>query len=142
MNDWGVHVRKILLVSILSFASYIQAAPIEKWTKVSSDEYGETFVDHHYLKRLTDDKNIVEYGYKYVYQYGVPSIGIPPQGYIQAIHQINCAEKTRAIIKSQRFSAKGKAIDELASYDSLNFEPIYDSQTSLMKIYKFVCKTS
>lgn len=118
-------------------ASYAEKS--ENWIKVSTDEYGETFINSNNVKRLDTQPDIVEYGYKYIYRYGVPSLQITPRGYIQAIHQINCLEKTRAIAKSQRFKPSGKAIDKDVPFGTIYFEPIHDSFTDLNKVYNYVC---
>jgi hypothetical protein len=134
-------VRKVLAASIILVTSLTNAETTPNWVKVSTDEYGETFVDSNHLKRLPENKKIVEYGYKYIYKYGVPSLNIQPKGYIQAIHQINCAEKTKGTVLSQRFTPQGKSLDKPVPYDKVYFEPIYDRFEDLTKIYKFVCKT-
>ena len=134
-------MKMIFVASIFLLTALTHAETIPNWVKVDTGEYGETFVDTNHLKRLAENKKIVEYGYKYVYTYGVPSLNIQPKGYIQAIHQINCSEKTKGTVVSQRFTPKGKNLDKAEPYSRIYFEPIYDRHEDLMQVYKYVCKT-
>ncbi len=133
-------MKALITLSIVIFASTAYATTPEKWVKVATDEYGQTLVNSNHIKSVAGQPSVVEYGYKYIYTYGVPSLQIAPRGYIQAIHQINCKEQTKATIKSQRFKPNGKAIDNATPFSTVYFEPIYDSHTDLMKVYKYVCK--
>lgn len=133
-------MKKLIAISVLMSATTIHATTSEKWVKVSIDEYGETFVNSNHIKSVAGQPSVMEYGYKYIYKYGVPSLQIAPKGYIQAVHQINCKEQTKAIIMSQRFKPNGKAIDTNTPFSTIYFEPIYDSHTDLMKVYRYVCK--
>ena len=133
-------LKKLILTSFLLFSITGYAATGDNWVKVSTDEYGETFVNSNHIKNVAGYPAVVEYGYKYTYKYGVPSLQIAPKGYIQAIHQINCKDRTKAIIMSQRFKPNGKAIDTETPFSTVYFEPIYDSHTDLMKVYQYVCK--
>lgn len=133
-------MNKFISISILMFTTTTYATTSEKWVKVSTDEYGETFVNSNHIKSVAGHPSVIEYGYKYIYTYGVPSLQIAPRGYIQAVHQINCKERTKATLKSQRFKPNGKAIDMDTPFSTVYFEPIYDSHTDLMKVYKYVCK--
>ena len=133
-------MNKLIALSIFLLATATHATLSEKWVKVSIDEYGETFVNSNHIKNVAGYPSVVEYGYKYTYKYGVPSLQIAPKGYIQAIHQINCKNRTKAIIMSQRFKPNGKAIDTETPFSTVYFEPIYDSHTDIMKVYKYVCK--
>ena len=77
--------------------------------------------------------------YKYVYRHGVPSINIKPKGYIQAVHQIDCQNKARAYVKSQRFTPQGKALDKDDLFSGLYFEPMSMQLPSNIKLIKMLC---
>ncbi|MDY6456182.1 hypothetical protein [Acinetobacter faecalis] len=133
-------MKALIALSIVMFASTAYATTPEKWVTVAKGEYGQTFVNSNHIKSVTGQPSVVEYGYKYIYKYGVPSLQLAPNAYIQAIHQINCKERTKATIMSQRFKPNGKAIDNATPFSTVYFEPIYDSHIDLIKVYKYVCK--
>lgn len=133
-------MKKIILAfTLLGMTSSIYAKK-DQWVMLDQDEYGWTYLNHGYIKAVETDLNIVEFGYKYVYRYGVPSLKIKPRGYIQAIHQIHCKDKTRAYIKSQRFTPMGKALDKADAMSIVYFEPMDMSLPINLKLIKTVCK--
>lgn len=129
----GIMFLTFVLCSSMSLAKSPQ------WTVFDRDDAGWSYIDKTTIKSLNQAPHIFEIDYKYVYEHGVPSLNIKPKGYIQAVHQIDCQNKARAYVKSQRFTPQGKAVDDNNSFDTIYFEPMSMQLSKNIKLIEMLC---
>ena len=130
---------KHLLLLALVLCSSIASAKSHQWIMFDQDDAGWSYIDKATIKPVDTTPHIFEIDYKYVYRHGVPSINIKPKGYMQAVHQIDCQNKARAYVKSQRFTPQGKALDKDDLFSGLYFEPMSMQLPSNIKLIKMLC---
>lgn len=134
-------MKKLWLIFVLLGISHTVFANQKKseWIMYDQDEYGWFYLDQNATQVTDADPNIIQIGHKYIYRYGVPSLKIQPKGYVQAIHQINCKDKTRAYIKSQRFTPKGIPLDKEGAFSTVYFEPMNQALPNNIKLLRTIC---